>query len=178
MIEGKAGAVSTYAKTKEQVKEEMSLLAEELAAPGFVYARKTNNADLQGILDVSYSEIRYADDQSAYRMASAVHSALADELTNLGVYMVNQENLDELLGLTEEYKARLENTSSEDSVARTKQLKVLFRKTSEHLKNETDKLMLRVKRKEPVIYDAYRQARVIVDLGRSRKRTESDEFEA
>jgi hypothetical protein len=47
-------------------------------------------------------------------------------------------------------------------VARTRQLAGLFRKANEHL----DKLVTRIKRKEPVFYDTYQNARVIVDLGK------------
>lgn len=173
-----AGSVTTNAKTKLEVKDEMAQQAVELAAAGYAYAKETNNTDLMSVLDVSYSEIRYADEQSAYSMTMAVHSGLEAELKNLENYLISQEDLDALQLSAEAFKERLENTASQDSVARTKQLTILFKNTSDHLRNHQDKLMMRVKRKEPVLYDAYVNARVIVDLGGSKKQISTELMEA
>jgi hypothetical protein len=51
-------------------------------------------------------------------------------------------------------------------VARTRQLAGLFKKANEHLSEHLDKLVTRIKRKEPVFYDTYQNARVIIDLGK------------
>jgi hypothetical protein len=51
-------------------------------------------------------------------------------------------------------------------VARTPQLAGLFRKANDHLGEHLDKLVTRIKRKEPVFYDTYQNARVIIDLGK------------
>ena len=89
-----AGFVTTNAKTKLEVKDEMAQQTVELAAAGYAYAKETNNTDLMSVLDVSYSEIRYADEQSAYSMTMAVLSGLEAELSNLENYMISQEDLD------------------------------------------------------------------------------------
>ena len=162
-------------ESKEELKESIGSLVSELAASGYVYAGDTGNTELAAVLDVSYSEIRYADDQSTLSLAMAVYKELEDLLIPLEAYMVTKSDHKELKHLIDAYKASLENTRSVDSVARTRQLAGLFSKASTHLRDHLDKLMRRIKRKEPVFYNTYTNARVIIDLG-SRSKVEAPEL--
>ena len=162
-------------ESKEELKESIGSLVSELAASGYVYAGDTGNTELAAVLDVSYSEIRYADDQSTLSLAMAVYKELEDLLIPLEAYMVTKSDHKELKHLIDAYKESLENTRSVDSVARTRQLAGLFSKASAHLRYHLDKLMQRIKRKEPVFYDTYTNARVIIDLG-SRSKVEAPEL--
>ena len=162
-------------ESKEKMKESIGSLASELAASGYVYAKDIGSSELAAVLDVSFSEIRYADDQTTLSLAMAVHKELEGLLTPLKEYMITKSDLKELKQLDDAYKASLENTKSVDSVARTRQLPGLFSKASAHLSNHLDKLMHRIKRKEKVFFDTYTNARVILDLGSGRKKMETPE---
>ena len=169
-IESKGVLSGGSFESKEEMKESIGSLASELAASGYVYAKDIGNTELAALLDVSYSEIRYADDQSTLSISTAVHKELNGLATMLEAYMITKSDLKELKQLIDDYKASLENTKSADSVARTRQLAGLFSKASAHLSNHLDKLMHRIKRKEPVFFDTYTNARVILDLGAGRKK--------
>ena len=162
-------------ESKEEMKESIGSLGSELAASGYVYAQDIGNTELAAVLDVSYSEIRYADDQTTLSLAMAVHKELEGLLTPLEAYMITKSDLKELKQLIDAYRSSLENTKSVDSVARTRQLAGLFSKASAHLSDHLDKLMQRIKRKEPVFFDTYTNARVILDLGSGRKKVETPE---
>ena len=157
-------------ESKEEMKESIGSLVSELAASAFVYAKDIGNTELAAVLDVSYSEIRYADDQTTLSLATAVLKELEGLLNPLEAYMITKSDLKELQQLIDAYKVSLQNTKSVDSVARTRQLAGLFSQASAHLSTHLDKLMQRIKRKEPVFFDTYTNARVIFDLGAGRKK--------
>lgn len=178
VLAAQEGTQDISAEEKEGRKESMALECSELAAAGFVYAKESGNTALQSVLEVSYSEVRYTDDQSAYNTARAVCSALKEVQPDLEAYMISADDLAKLDGLVEGFKLAMKSTSGQDSVARTRQLAGLFKKTSEYLRDHLDKLMMRVRRKEPVLYDAYTNARVIVDLGGEKKKEQEAVLEA
>lgn len=161
-------------ESKEEMKENIGSLSSELAASAFVYAKDIGNTELAAVLDVSFSEIRYTDDQTTLSLATAVLKELEGLLAPLGAYMITKSDIKELKQLINAYKVSLQNTKSVVSVTRTRQLAGLFSKASKHLSTHLDKLMQRIKRKEPLFFDTYTNARVIIDLG-SRRKVESPE---
>jgi hypothetical protein len=59
----------------------------------------------------------------------------------------------------------------------TSSLEDLFKETNELLRNQLDKLMLVLRLGNPVFYNEYKSARIIVDLHGSRKETVETEVE-
>ena len=108
-------------------------------------------------------------------MAQAVYNELKGLVAELEDYMVTAADLKVLKQAIDAYHANLESTQGQDSVARTRQLAGLFKQVSDHLKDHLDKLMNRIARKEPVFFDTYTNARVILDLGGGRKKVETPE---
>ncbi len=51
-----------------------------------------------------------------------------------------------------------------ESVAETRRLAILFREADDLLKKKLDRFVVRLKPTYPTFYDAYRNARMIVDL--------------
>jgi len=160
---------------KDDKKEEMATIAVELASAGLAYAKDQGNTELLAVLAISYSDIRYGDEQTAYNLALTVHNELKALGGALQDYMVSEEDLAGLKASIDAYHMLLQNTGEQDSVARTKQLAGLFQQANEHLRDHLDKLVTRIKRKEPVFFDTYTNARVIQDLGGSRKPEVSEE---
>jgi hypothetical protein len=170
-----AGAVRTTGvfENKIDLKEAMANEAVELASGAFAYAKDKGDTELMAVLSVNFSAIRYGDDQSAYHLAMAVYNELKDHVAELEDFLVTAEDLDGLKQAAERYHAVLQNSRRQDSVARTRQLAGLFGRANDHLSGHLDKLMTRIQRKEPVFYDTYTSARVIVDLGGGRKQISS-----
>ena len=96
-------------------------------------------------------------------------------MTKLDDYMVTAADLKVLKQAIDAYRTNLESTQRQDSVARTRQLAGLFKQASDHLSDHLDKLVNRIARKEPVFFDTYTNARVILDLGGGRKKVETPE---
>ena len=142
----------------------------ELASAPYAYAKDVKDTELMAVLDISYGVIRYADYQAAHSMAMAVYNELSGLLAELEDYLLTAEDLDTLKQAIGNYHASLKNTQGQDSVARTRQLAGLFNQANEQLREHLDKLMNRIQRKEPVFFDTYTNARVILDLGAGRKK--------
>ena len=163
-------------ESKLELKDDMANEAAELAAGAYAYAKDAKDTELMAVLDVTYSEIRYADDQAALSMATAVYNELNGLVAELEDYLITAKDLATLSRAIEAYKANRENTSRQDSVARTRQLAGLFNQANDHLREHLDKLMDRIRRKEPVFFDTYTNARVILDLGAGRKKETPSEL--
>jgi len=160
---------------KVNKKETMALEASEMASAASAYAKDQGDTELLAVLGISYSEIRYSDEQSSYSLAMTVYNELSTLGSVLEAYMIAVEDLTALKASIDAYHTTLENTGGQDSVARTRQLAGLFGKANDHLRDHLDKLMTRIKRKEPVFFDTYTNARVIIDLGGGRKQEASSE---
>jgi hypothetical protein len=158
----------TYEQKLEK-KEAMALEAAELAAGGLALAKDKGDTELLAVLDISYSEMRYGDEQTAVGMATTIHDELSELGAELENYLVSAEDIAALKEAIDAYKAMLEDSGGQESVARTRQLAGLFKKANDHLNDHLDKLVMRIRRKEPVFYDTYQNARVIIDLGKGRK---------
>ena len=161
-----AGALTTSGtfESKLELKETMALETVELSSAVFAYAKDKGDTELAAVLDVSFSDIRYGDDQAASSMALAVYNELKGLVSKLEDYMVTGADLKVLKQAIDAYRTNLESTQKQDSVARTRQLAGLFKQASDHLSDHLDKLMNRIARKEPVFFDTYTNARVILDL--------------
>ena len=165
----------TY-EDKINKKDEMAHEAVELASAASAYARDEQDAELLAVLDTSYGDIRYADEQTAYSLGMGIYNQLDELGPALEYYLVTAEDLVGLKEVIDSCHDLLENSGSQDSVARTLQLAGLFQQGNDHLNNHLDKLVTRIKRKEPKFYDTYQNACVIIDLGGGRKQkgTEND----
>ena len=174
-----AGSLTTSGtfESKLELKETMALEMVELASAAFAYAKDKGDTELAAVLDVSFSDIRYGDDQAASSMALAVYNELKGLVAELEDYMVTAADLKVLKQVIDAYRTNLESTQRQDSVARTRQLAGLFKQASDHLSDHLDKLVNRIARKEPVFFDTYTNARVILDLGGRRKVETPEVFE-
>lgn len=149
--------------------------AAELAAAASAYAKDQGDAALLAVLGISYSDMRYGDEQTAFNLAMTVYNELSELGAALENYLITAEDLAALKEAIDAYHALLEDSGGQESVARTRQLAGLFKQASDHLNEHLDKLVMRIKRKEPLFYDTYQNARVIIDLGGGKKQEASVE---
>jgi len=151
---------------KKLAKEKLAGLASSLAAAASVYAWDTSNTELEASLDYSYTDIKYATDNVALQRAMAIEKVLISHRNKLEGYMIGALNLEELHRHIESYEDALETRGGVKSerVAGFRKLADLFREADHILIRKIDRFMLRLKAEFPSFYDAYRSARVIVDL--------------
>jgi hypothetical protein len=154
---------------KQDRKGIMASEASELAAAASAYAKDQGDAELLAVLSISYSDIRYGDEQTALNLATTVYNEVSELGAALENYLITPEDVTALKEAIDAYNELLEDSGGQESVARTRQLAGLFKKANDHLNDHLDKLVMRIRRKEPVFYDTYQNARVIIDLGKGRK---------
>lgn len=80
--------------------------------------------------------------------------------------MVSEDNLTELHALIDEFENSMETRGGvkSGSVAETRRLAILFRVADDLLNKKLDRFIARLKAEYPTFYDAYNNARMIVDL--------------
>lgn len=160
--------IDTTGETSAKIvaKEKLASLSSALAASGMVYGFERSDVELEAALDYSYSDIRYARDAETLQISRAIESELLDIKEEVVDYMVSEENMTSLHTLIDDFEGSLEirGGAKSESVAVTRRLAILFREADDMLKKRLDRFITRLKPEYPTFYDAYRNARMIVDL--------------
>ena len=117
-------------------------------------------------LDYSYTDINFATDNVALHRAMVIEKELHKHHHNLEGYMISKQNLEELKQHIKTYEDALETRggAKSDQVAGLRKLAELFREADNILIHKVDRFVLRLKPEFPTFYDAYQNARAIVDL--------------
>ena len=147
-------------------KEKLATLASSLAASAAVFAFERSDIELEASVAYTYSDIRYARDMESFQMASAIEVELLSHEAELVDYMVSPENLAELQTLLVEFEDAMETKGGvkSGSVAETRKLSILFRVADDMLNKRLDRFVARLKADHQTFYDAYNNARMIIDL--------------
>lgn len=150
---------------KKVAKEELALLASELAASGMAYAFDTSDTELESALNYAYYKIRYARDAETIQITGAIEAELLKHRGQLTGYMVTEENLADLHRHRVSFMEAMKTKGGVKSnrVANFRKLGQLFRTTDDLLHRKMDRLMFRLKTEHPDFYTAYHSARKIVD---------------
>lgn len=151
---------------KKLAKEKMARLASALAASASIYAYDSSNVELESALQYSYTEIKYAPDNDAMVRARVIEAELLAHRHKLDAYLITAGDLEELHNHITAYDDALERRGSVKShrVAYFLELKELVREADRILIRKLDRFVLRLKPEFPAFYDAYTNARSIVDL--------------
>lgn len=148
---------------KRSKKEQLAVIASELAAAGAAYAADKNDIVLENTLKISYSDIHYGSDVEASAQADVIWDALNGiDPTALTEYFIEAADMEELKTAIQDFDAISAHRSSSKSerVATTLKLKQLFRE-ADVLLEKTDRIMKRIQRKEPGFFNTYTNARQI-----------------
>ena len=147
-------------------KEKLAAMASSLAASGSVFAFDTSDIELEASLEYNYSDLRYARDSEALQIAMAIEAELLDHRADLTDYMVSDQNLEDLHQLIVVFEDSMEarGGAKSGSVAETRRLSILYRVADDLLTKKLDRFIVRLKADYPTFFDAYRNARMIVDL--------------
>ena len=151
---------------KIEVKQKLSNMASGLAATGAVYAFEGENVELEASLSYSFTDIRYSKDAETLEIAKAIESVLLEHQAELESYMVSEQNMADLHTLIDEFERSMEIRGGVKSknVAETRRLALLFRVADDLLNKRLDRFLARLKSDHPTFFDAYNNARMIVDL--------------
>jgi len=147
-------------------KEKLATLASSLAASGAVFAFEESDVELEASLAYTYSDLRYARDAETLQISRAIEADLLDHQVEVAEYMVSEENLVQLHNMIEEFEDSLEIRGGvkSSSVAETRRLAILFRAADDLLNKKLDRFIVRLKAEHPTFFDAYQNARMIIDL--------------
>lgn len=147
-------------------KDKLATLASSLAASGAVYAFDISDIELEASLGYTFSDLRYARDSETLQISKAIEVELLENQVEVVNYMVTEENMAELHQLIDDFSNAMETKGGvkSESVAETRRLAVLFRGADDLLSKKLDRFIVRLKAMYPTFYDAYKNARMIIDL--------------
>ncbi|MGE4287712.1 MAG: hypothetical protein AB7E36_03410 [Salinivirgaceae bacterium] len=170
---------TTLQKQKEEA--EMIEITLRVAAAIYVYATEQKNVELQQEVKVSSWYLKNLGDSSLLNRCNQIHQIAsgldAEALTPYGVLAETisglRKEIDDFAALIAKPRTQIVARSTA-----TKRLKELFDEINALLRDEMDKLMLVLQGQEPVVYNEYRAARIIVDLrGAYETNEEEDAYE-
>ena len=161
-------AMDTTGETSAKIlaKEKLATLASSLAVSASVYAFETTDVELEASLSYTYSDLRYSRDEETLQNSRAIETELRENFDQVTDYLISEQNLADLQQAIEEFDNAGETKGEvkSGSVAETRRLAILFRVADDLLNKKLDRFVARLKAEYPTFYDAYSNARMIVDL--------------
>jgi hypothetical protein len=161
-------------KDKERVKENLVELAASVASGIRSYAADMNNRELEETVKFSQSRLDSLPQVKLTNYCEAIHAQGNKNVAALSEYGVTEGVLAELKEQTDKYKAMQPNSrlAINSSSLATERLRKLFTATSDLLKRQLDTKMAQYKKSHPDFYNAYFQARNIIEQGADSKKEE------
>lgn len=162
---------------KEGLKADLISLAFELASTLAAFAEQTENPVLLSKVDYPVSYLQNVRDGELPTICNALHTLIGEKLADLETYGVTAEKANEFLQLISEYEASLPSVRVTVSarMASNEKIKELVKEAMQVTTNQTDRLMVKFKLTNPDFYNAYLNARKIVDYGTRHEKGEDDE---
>jgi hypothetical protein len=161
-------------KDKEVVKENLVELAATTASGIRSYAADVNNRELEETVKLSQSKLDSLAEVKLINTCEVIHTQGTKNVAALAEYGVTAAVLTELKTLTDKYKAMQPNTRlaiNTGSLA-TGRLRTLITATGNLLKRQLDTKMPQYKKSHSDFYNAYFQARNIIEQGADSKKEE------
>lgn len=147
----------------------------QLSAALKSYAISTNNKELKTKADYTKSNLSQAADPVLYDIGILLVNLATPLQPELNKYFITPEKLAEANTLLADFHAAIPQKRVANSVSKVSTLNIgeIFNAISKMLKEETDVLMLLFAESEPDFYNAYKNARLILDYtGRGKTKTE------
>ena len=165
--------------TEQKQKEELEMInaVVRIAAAMYVYGIDTSNFELTARVDINPSTLKNMNQASLQATCSMVLALAKEHIDNLGNYGVNDADVSNLEKEINDYITLVAAPRSE-IVTRsqaTSLLKELIKKQMDLLNIKTDKIMVMFKDTQPVFYNEYKSARIIVNMGIRHNETEEAE---
>lgn len=166
---------SGLTETKIDLRTNLISKVLQLSAALKAYAISINNKELKTKADYSKSDLMQAADPVLYDIGILLVNLATPLLTALTKYFITSEKLAEVSTLLVEFLAAIPQKRVANSVSKVSTLNIgeIFNSVTKMLKEEMDVLMLLFAENEPDFYNAYKNARLIMDYtGRGKTQTE------
>lgn len=157
------GKVASKSDVQKTLRAALLSLKGALAA----YASKSKNTELALLVKFTKSTLKELGDTDLENKAKTVLEIIEANKPALVAYGVDDEEITDFTGALVSFKTATTGTKSsfsEKSGARVS-LTGLFKQGDAILKDELDNFILRMQKKHPDFYNAYKSARVIKNLG-------------
>lgn len=150
---------------KAEAKKKLCKFAADVAAPIFAYASTTNNSQLQKEVSFSYTKLLQTKDESLSPRIKNIYDAGLNNLGNLIIYGITFDTFDEFLLLIESYNSKVPDPRNALAIKKTVRLnmKNYIKEGNDILKNQMDKSIVMLKKKNPDFVSTYTANRVIID---------------
>lgn len=153
--------------TEAKIDLRQNLISKELQLSAALksYANSTKDKELKTKANYSKSDLMQAADPVLYDIGILLVGLATPIQPDLAKYFVTPEKLDEINQLLSEFHAAIPQKRVANSMSKvsTQNISELFNTYSKMLKEEMDVLMLLFEENEPDFYNAYKNARMIVD---------------
>lgn len=171
------GQTTGITENKQKEEDEMIDKTIEVGSAVFAYASDTGNNELKEKVDYSPSALMRSRDTILRDRCKLVHDETEKIISELGDYGIVETDLTELQKEIDDYTEIIAKprTAIGTRATATTQLVELFKQGDNDLNDRMDRLVEQYKKDEKKFYREYRNARIIVDLGKRFEREEIEE---
>ena len=155
--------------TENKNNKESALINSSLiiSKPMVAFANVTNNPQLRQEVDYSEDALKRSSDEDLKTRCTLIKERAATHAAALVPYGVTPPMQLALGTALTDYEAVISGPRSAEAVRKqqTAELELLFKSTDQILKGQLDQLMVLFETSHPDFYGAYKNARIIIDLG-------------
>lgn len=168
------GKTTGITQNKQKEEDEMIQATIEMAAAVYAYASKIGDNELKQKVNYTPSDLRNSRDTILKDICQTIHNEAANIIDHLADYGKTPTDLTNLQKEINDFADILAKprTAIGTRATATSKLIELFQQADDLLKNQLDKLVVNFQTTNPIFYNKYQNARIIIDLGR---RGENDE---
>lgn len=157
LVERTLETAEGHTEDKVKAKKAMAEEAAEQAAGALAYADDVGNAALKQLFDVSFSDVMYEKDEVALGLVRKLVKALAANQDQLEDYLVTAADVAQLSELADQFAqlGSVQGSAISDNRMAHKELRLLFQEIQVLLGTQLDRMMQRLKRRQPALVAAY-----------------------
>jgi len=166
------GKITGITKDKSDARNKLTQKAVFIAEKAKVYASITGKNKLLDRVSYKLGDFEKARDTVVIDIIQVIYAAASQHIADLGIYEIGQEYLDELKSLTDIYADIVEDPRQAitNRIRATKAIKQYIAEADSILKDRLDILVNHFKETSPVFWQQYKSARLIINLGRRKRK--------
>lgn len=163
--------------TESKIDLRTNLISKELQLSAALksYSNSNGNKELKTKANYSRSKLSQVSDPVLHDIGILLVNLATPLQAELGIYFISPEKLAEITALLADFKLAIPQKRVADTMTKvsTHNISAVFNSTTKMMKEEMDVLMLLYAESESDFYNAYKNARMIMDhSGRGKTKTE------
>jgi hypothetical protein len=171
-----AATVSTSGITddKNSLKAELAEEDYRIASAIYFYASRTGNATLRAKVDYTENDLGDARQDNLVKMTKNIADTAEEYLSELAPQGIVAEDIEALRLLADRYEKAIPEgrATVADRMVSGEKLAELIAQTEDLLKHQADRLMEQYRKPNPDFYNAYFNARIVIDYGTRHEKKE------